>query len=432
MNRNCLSSATSITILSLVFFLLLFSISKPINAKDPPENGYNLNITFLPVDIVDVYFPFGKLYRIPENSKISDFLTKADRYKLSGDFRQAYKYYSYAFQRVKNTPAAPYILFKRAYTVSEERIFIKELKNILSEYPNFPLKTAVSFELSLFLYLNNLYKEANYYVTSIVENNESHFYPYALTLKGYICLNEKNYEEAIHYFFKSIASMREILSCKEYEMQLMNNYLGLAICYYRNSDFKTSEVILKKIYGTSNIAVVREKALFYLYKIFKESNRKELAILCLKNFKNNYPESLYFLEIKNENNNLGKIPGQEISLNNEKLGKKDESMLYGIDSLDELIKINEKTSSQFKQDTEYSIKSGFYVQVGSFKYEKNAETVAEKIREYKYQVNIYKGNSGDEIYYRVRVGPFDTKEDALNVLNKLRKNKFQGYVVRKK
>ena len=96
------------------------------------------------------------------------------------------------------------------------------------------------------------------------------------------------------------------------------------------------------------------------------------------------------------------------------------------------IKNNAQRVTQSKEDTEYSIKSGFYVQVGSFKYEKNAETVAEKIREYKYQVNIYKGNSGDEIYYRVRVGPFDTKEDALNVLNKLRKNNFQGYVVRRK
>jgi len=432
MNRNGLSSATTIAIWALVLFLLLFSISKPINAEDSPENWYNLNITFLPVDIVDVYFPFGKLYWIPENSKISDYLSKADRYKLSGNFRQSYRYYSYAFQRVKNTPAAPYILFKRAYTVSEERIFIKELKNILSKYPDFPLKTAVNFELSLFLYLNNLYKDANYYITPIVENNESPFYPYALTLKGYICLNEKNYEEAVHYFFKSISGMKEMLSGKEYERQLMNNYLGIAICYYRNSDFKTSEVILKKIYGTSSIAVIRERALFYLYKIYKESDRRELAMLCLKNFNNNYPESLYFLKIKNENNNLDNIPEQEISLNDEKLGKRDEMMLYGIDSLDELIKINEKTVSQSKKDTEYSIKSGFYVQVGSFKSEKNAERVAEKIREYKYPVNIFKGNGGDGIYYRVRVGPFEAKEDALNVLNELRKNKFQGYVVRKK
>ena len=343
---------------------------------------------------------------------------------------QAYRYYSYAYQRVRKTPAAPFILFKRVYTVEEEKIFIKELKNILINYPKFPFIDAVRFELSLFLYLNNLLNDAIYYADQIIRDKDSQFLPYALTLKASVYLKKEDCEDAIYYFFESISSLKSIIYDNKYEQQLMNNYIGLAICYFKNVDFKTSEMIFKKIYGTSNIKNVKERALYYLYKLYLESNRFDLAGICFSIFNQAFPKSLYLNIMKEENDKLSNSFKQYNSSDYWSIGIRDESILKGIDNLNSLISLNISHEDLSINDVQNNLSIGFSIQIGSFTSEENAKRAKEKVMKYHYPVYIQKVGNDKKYFFRVRIGPFNTRNEATDILEKLKKYGIDGYVVK--
>ena len=414
-----------ITIFVIISFILP-GIGQP---EDQSKNFVGLNTRFLPINIIDVYFPFGKMYKIPEDEKISGYIKRASNYESSGDLRQAYRYYSYAYQRARNTPISPYILFKRAYTVKDEKVFIRELKNILTNYPLFPFANAVRFELSLFLYLNNSIDESIYYAEQIIQHESSPFLPYALTLRASIYLKKENYESAIQDFFRSVSILKSIINGKEYEYQLMNNYLGLAVSYLGLKNFRVAEIILKKVFGTTSIDKVREKALFYLYEVYRKSDRNDLAMACYDTFNQDFPESIYLLKIKKEYD-LNSSSSQNNSKNYGSIGIRDESILYGIDNVEELINLNYNRSPKEKVKKTDGVK--FSVQIGSFKDESNAKKIMQRVLHCNYPVYIERIKSGKNFYFRVKVGPFDTKDEALTILRELKKCGIEGFVLRAK
>ena len=416
-------------LLSFIFFLLPLLVLAINN--DTEVKGSDCNI--LPMEIIDVYYPFGAKYKIPENDVTSKYLKKAYSFEKSGSLNQAYRYYSYAYQRVRNTPQAPYILFKRAYTITDERTFIKELKNILKEYPNFPLIDAVEFEISSYLYLKNHLDEAMKFIDSIIQRDDSPFFPYALTLKAGIYYKEKAYERSINYFFKSISKLKRIISGSGInEQQLMTNYIGLAKCYLEENNYKESEVILRKVYGTTTINNIKEKALFYLFYLYKYMNEDDLAKVCYFKLNRQFPNSIFFLKIKKEYNY------DNMELTNSRAGEniavQDKSILKGVDSIDKLVMLKVKTKirngDSLQTENNDNVKNGFSVQVGSFKTRKNSEKMLEKISKYGYPVYTENTKIDDTQIFRVRVGPFSTRDKALKVFQELEKYSIKGYVVK--
>ena len=90
----------------------------------------------------------------------------------------------------------------------------------------------------------------------------------------------------------------------------------------------------------------------------------------------------------------------------------------------EITKNNNKPEIQLAKNKKNTIikkqTGSYYVQIASFKNEKNAKILYNSIKKEKFGLSLEKINSSKGLYYRIITGKYQTKKEAENVLNKIR------------
>ncbi len=398
----------------------------------------------IPEDIGSVFFPYGNLYQIPDNNRIDRFIKKAEDFEKRGDYKNAYRYYTIAANRAKNSKTAPYILFKRAFLVNSNQQAVRDLIYIYRKYPDFPLIDAVEYEIACRYYLSGNFKESERYVKTL-KDKDSPLWPYAFILKSSMEFIQKDYEKAISSSMESLEKLYE-LNDRALEYQIMLCLMLVSRSLIEKDELSKGRKLLKKIIGTTKNSSIRSKAIYELLKADLALGNYEEASLCYYTLKDNYRNTVSMAaaeELKRKNSweiaDRQSLKGMKIGIYCPEIltGLSREKLLnggicQGIKTVGVQTEAGDRVDSEKVVGKDKTVKSSggdFVIQLGSFKNKENAERLMQTVHQKGFSAFIEITEAKGGKLYRVRIGPFKTKEEASGVLGKIKNTGLSGIII---
>jgi tetratricopeptide (TPR) repeat protein len=372
----------------------------------------------LPDDIVQSYFPPSAQYTIPEDKRVSQIVDRAKSLEEAGNYRQASRYYEYAYNRAQDSNAAPYIRFKQCYLLENLQDSIKLLKEIVQRYPDFSYIDAVRWELARRYYLNSNYEECISALKAILDNESGGaevFTPYVFGFMGIARQAMKKYDEAIEAHLMAI----ERLAQYEDETKrpfIVRNYLEIARSYLEKNEYDRASDLLRRIIGTGEDPTIKQEAYILLAETYAQKGEAENAHRAYSQLLEHYPASLYSVEAKRSLAGLGV----------------DEKSLGDAPRLDIYDRRILEGSYTYGEETKTDHEAGFFVQVGSFGIESNAENLVAVLKDRGFSAAVEEAVLEQKQTFRVWVGPFATLAEARETLKLLDEQGYEGYVVSEK
>jgi len=427
----------SITLFALMFLFDSFYLGYAQNSTSKTNFGIIVNnksgkvpvSPLIPAEIMDVYFPEGKNYVVPEDSRIARYVKKAKEYESENNHGAAARYYITAYKRIKNSAMAPFLMFKYASLQSNIRISINALKSLIDEYPDFSLINGARFYLAEKLYLTRNYTEAGIYLKDIIEDEKKGgniFTPFALRFLGILSVKDEKWGNAEEYFKNSIILILESRT-PEYRYYLLKDYIDLSLCYTAKGERDKAERILLTVYKMSDFEDVRIEALYRLFEMYKNGGKEDLSSKVAGVLITDYPSSLYA-------NQLKKDYSQDLSDKGtvELLDSIYDSSIFEKSFLEKLEgKIGIENTDKPTSEGMGKVESGFMIQLGSFKNEENANKLAEKLKRMGYNPIIVTAIINGETVIRVRIGYFSSRGEAERELATLNNKGYSGFIIGK-
>jgi len=410
-------------VLIIFCFCLLFSYKAYTNEPDE-VNTFEISSVFLiPKEIIDSYFPASENYLIPENKKVSAIIKHAQTYEKKANFKQASKNYLLAYKRIKNSIQAPYIRFKQCTLANSISESINGLKEIITDYPSFPLLNAVRFELSKLYYLNKDYESSLSYLMEIEEEEDNTikiFTPYTCILSGLICFEKGDYDNSINYYKKSLKEL-SLVGFNDRNQFIAKSYLGISEAFIGLKRYKEAEELLKRIYGSFSSILVQEDALYLLGNCYLDASKLDYSYSAFIKIIEGYLHSPYTIMAKKK---IEHLLQQKKDLNNVDIsGVFDRRIL----ECSYLIDMTKEEESIVKNSF-----ISFSIQVGSFIKEANAVKLVEELNGKGFSSYSLKVELEDKEVYRVRVGYFSSRIEAEKAKQNLEKYKYKGFIVKEK
>lgn len=406
---------TAFRILKPVFLLscstvLIFMLSAvPMRAD---EGGYFL----IPEEIADSYFPVSDGYMIPEDENTSQIVQRAKSYEELKNYRQAARYYGFAYNRAPDSKAAPFIRFKQSFLTERSSAVIELLLGILERHPDFPYADAVRFELARRYFLKQEYDRSEEPLRQILENEERGigiFTPYVHAFIGILYQAEGRYEDA-ESSHKDAIELLASMNDGGKAPYIVKNYLEISRCLLARNEHERAEDLLKRIIGTAENPLVKQEAYVLLAESGSRSGNIGLSMSAYKELSDKFPDSIYRGKGKKRMAELGQpAPGQAPE---GELGYYDPSVtrgtyLYG--------KVEETVMAQGK----------FSIQIGSFSIEANAQNLVGILVGGGYGAFIVETALEQKRLFRVRVGRYGTVEEAREAKSKLESLGYSGFIV---
>jgi tetratricopeptide (TPR) repeat protein len=389
-------------------------------------------IFFLPERIIDSYFPWGKMYLIPDDPDFAASIKRAEEFERKNDFRQASRYYFLAYRKAENTPKAPYILFKQSTILEDTDQSIKGLTEILEVYPGFPLIDAVRFELAKNYFIQKKYANASRLLEDI-ENNEKDTYPiftpYVYTFLGAISYKVKDYEKAASYYVQA----NEMLASGDPaadRISILNNYFELSRALTQSNDLENAETLLIRLLGSVQSDILKQEALLQLGFLYKKKGDIDGAYAAFNSIVQGYPGTLFALKAE-------KSIEEELGVRNKDAGLAPMDGIFDMAVLGGTYTVGEKEETQDEEEEEVpeggqSVLEGFAVQLGSFSDEKNADKLVSVLIEKGFEAYSKSASIEGEVVIRVRVGTVSSREDAEELNKALNNIGYQGFIVEEK
>jgi len=370
----------------------------------------------LPAEIIDSYFPQSSMYFIPDDPSYSTIIQRAALYEKRHDFRQASKFYLMAYNKAKGTEKAPYLLFKQSVLLENAQATISGLRDIIELYPSFLLIDAVRYELAIRLYMNEDYDRATEFLQEILEHEESGvmiFSPYVWTFLGIVSSAQGDFDQSIEYIRSSLEVITRVGVFQKEQLSI-RNYLELAKAMIELEEFEHLHDLLTRILGTAFLEVHQQEALLLLAKFYELSGMEAHAFWTYSQLSQQFPSSIFSLKAEESADRLseageGTAPDQEI-------GVFDGSLLTGHYKIGQ-----EEILKPYAEE--------YFIQLGSFSDEKNAENLARKLIEQGYIVFYVEALVDGKKVFRVRVGAGHTSLEAERLLQELSGLGYQGFIV---
>ncbi|MFW6137968.1 MAG: SPOR domain-containing protein [Spirochaetota bacterium] len=392
------------------------------SADRPSRTECSSSYFLLPREIVESYFPAGDNYVIPDTPRVSSLLNRAENYTESGNYPQASRCYYLAYRRSRGTAAAPYIRFKQSYVVPDMDSSVQCLKEIIKEYPSFPLINAVKFELARRLFIAEEYGAAKQYLEQIIEtekDSQQVFTAYVYTFLGIISLHRKNYSEAVDSYIRALKELTSEQASMGAECSILKNYLELSRALIVLEKVTEAKEILKRLVGSADVPVIAQEALFLLARLYYQTEEKPRAKYCFSLLTRNYPQSIFYPDAEKFLQKLGEEKSVEVGLIN------DPSVLRG-----SYLPGDYQVELQ-PEGGPYAPAGGAYqVQVGSFTKKENAQQLVQKLLEKGFEAFLTSAVVNSTEVYRVRAGGFATEQEAQKASSRLNSMGYPGYVIK--
>ncbi len=410
-------------------FVLIFLLSVS-GFSDEHENRTGV-VFFLPERVIDSYFPWGKMYLIPDDPIFASNIKRAEEFERKNDFRQASRYYFLAYKKVQNTPKAPYILFKQSTMLEDTNQSIKGLTEILEVYPNFPLIDAVRFELAKIYFILKKNGNASRLLEEIEKNEKDAypiFTPYVYTFLGAISYKVKDFEKAARYYVLS----NEMLASGDPaadRVSIVNNYFELSRVLAQSNDRENAEDLLKRLLGSAQSDILKQEALLQLGFLYKTKGDIEGAYAAFNSIVQGYPGTLFAVKAGKGIEELGVRNEDAVPAPIE--GIFDRAVLDGTYTVGEKEETRDEEAKEVREGSQ-STRKGFAVQLGSFSNEKNADKLVSVLILKGFEAYSKSASTEGALVIRVRVGTVSSREYA-EELNKALKNiGYQGFIVEEK
>jgi len=420
-------------ILYLLLFTALFFLVSPGYTDDvDEEDRTDSSLVFLlPKEIIDSYFPQSGMYFIPEDRSYSSLIQRAQNYEKRNNFRRASKCYFLAYKKVQNTKKAPYIRFKQSTLLDKLDASIAGLKEILEKYPSFPFIDAVRFELAIRLYMKNDYESAVIFLKEIENHEKSEsliFTPYVYTFLGIISSALNNFTQAVEYYYSSL-DILTVHGTPRKELLVMRNYLEISRAMIELKEYDHIADLLRRIMGSSSSELFKQEALLLLAQYYKDTGDETMAYSAYLKLIQGFPESIFILKAEDNLEELS-VADTEAELL-QISGIFDESLLSGTYKIgDEAESVT--VSREMQEDSPERYTVGYFIQLGSFSEEKNAENLILILREQGFPAFSMKASVDNKTMFRVRVGSLATLQEAEEIMQSLISFGYQGYIVREK
>lgn len=397
---------------AFVFLLLFFPLAAAwLVAHD---SGYFL----LPDEIFSSYFPASEAYMIPEEEIVSGILQRAQSYEEKKNYRQAVRYYGYAYTRARDSKAAPFIRFKQASLTERSSESIDMLLEILDRYPDFPHADAARFDLARLHYMRGEYTESLESLRKIIESEASGppvFTPYVYTFTGILHQKEGRYEEAQRVHNEAIGLLASVDDDKK-SSSIVANYLEISRCLLAQYEWDRAEDLLRRIIGTAKKPLVRQEAYILLAESYSGSDKRTRAHMTYQELIDKFPGSVFVPKAKKHLLELGQGDGKDPAGPVQELGYHDPAILDGRYSYGT---VTEAAPSQGR----------FSIQIGSFSISENAQNLIAILEDRGYGAFILETDLEEKRLFRVRVGGYDTIEDAQEAKQKLESLGYSGFIV---
>ena len=440
-------------------------------ASDQGEEG----LFGLPRQIVESYFPQSEQYLIPDDLSYAPLLDRARTAENRGDFSQASRYYLMAAGRVKGSPKAPYLLFKHAVLEGSLAASISALREIVDRYPEFPLIDAVRYEFAKRLFINGEFSASADSLEEIVEHERVGvpvFTPYATAFAAVISEREGDYEQAIAESTKSLEYLARWGAYDGDELAI-RNHLSIARALIGMQELSRGEDLLRRILGTAQSELQKQEALLLLGDALAASGRRPEAFRAYTQLNESSPDSVFAFEARRKAEALGtgeeiagrptiagiydpslldvgkKLPGSSIpgtggkaqsagadSTSSGEQGIRGEETSGSVTAGQEtgLGTSGDKVGGQLAGSTGVDSPEDalYFLQLGSFSDERNAENLAGSLRRDGYpaftMATVVEGNR----VIRVRLGGYSTREEASHLLEELKTQGYTGFIVSEK
>jgi tetratricopeptide (TPR) repeat protein len=390
--------------------VLFFMLSAVMMRAD--EGGYFL----IPEEITNSYFPVSDGYMIPEDENTSQIVQRAKSYEELKNYRQAARYYGFAYNRAPDSKAAPFIRFKQSFLTERSAEVIELLLGILERHPDFPYADAVRFELARRYFLQQEYDRSEQLLRQILENEEQGigiFTPYVHAFIGILRQTEGRYEDA-ESFHEDAIELLASMNDGGKAPYIVRNYLEISRCLLSRNEYERAEDLLKRIIGTAQNPLVRQEAYVLLAESGSKSGNVGISMSAYRELSDKFPDSIYRGKAKKRMAELGQpAPGQAPE---GKLGYYDPSV----------------TSGTYLYGKEYEkppIEGKFSIQIGSFSIEANAQKLVGILEEGGYGAFIVETALEQKQLFRVRVGGYVSVEEAQAAKSKLESMGYSGFIV---
>ncbi|KPJ87256.1 MAG: hypothetical protein AMS17_09080 [Spirochaetes bacterium DG_61] len=373
----------------------------------------------LPPQIIDSYFPQSNLYLIPDDPVYSQLLKRARTFEEINDVRKAEHSYLMAYNRVKNTSKASYLLFKQAVLSETLQTSIVRLEELVTGYPEFPLIDAARYELSKRLFLSGDYDKAARPLLDILEHERRGvliFTPFVHTFLAVIADRKGDYATVKEESNRSLECIVHHVTYGKEQLAL-RNYLLIAKAMLADGEYEKVKELLMRVYGTAPSDLQKQEALLLLGDTFSAAGDSSSAYGVYKKYLSTYPSSLLSLEAKEKAADTGL--GTEISDPPEITGIYDESLLRGDYSIGTAVKVTPPGEH-------------YFVQLGSFSDLRNADGLVRILQDKGYRAFSQKAVVEGQTVYRVRIGGYSTREEAALLIEELERRGHRGLVVRER
>jgi tetratricopeptide (TPR) repeat protein len=386
---------------------------------DGVELGGSSGFFVLPPQIIDSYFPDSDLYLIPDDPAYSQLLKRARTFEEMNEVQRAEHTYLLAYNRVKNTDKAPYLLFKQAALSETNQMSIVRLEEIIEGYPEFPLIDAVRYELCKRFFLSGDYEKAVPPLLDIVEHEEGGvlvFTPFAHTFLAVIADRKGDYAAVKLESNRSLECVaRHGIYGKE--QLALRNYLLIAKAMLADGEYDQITDLLKRVFGTAQSDLQKQEALLLLGDAFSATGERTPASEAYQQLLRTYPSSLLSLEAKEKAAEIGL--DSRISSLSEITGIHDESLLRGEYRIGSDVKIPPPAER-------------YFVQLGSFSDSRNADGLVRVLQDEGYSAFSQKAVVDGRTLYRVRIGGYSTREEAALLIEELVRRGHRGLIVRER
>jgi tetratricopeptide (TPR) repeat protein len=413
-------------------FLALLSFFLQLNRADERQHG---TLSLLPQYITESYFPYGDLYLIPEDSKISGLTQRAALQEQRGNSRQASRFYYSAYRRIKDSEKAPYLLFKYCALSENLDSSVQCLEDLLQDHPSFPLIDAVRFELSKKYYVTGEYDSALPHLQDIIENEKIGgllLTPYVFTFLGNIYGAMGRNDEAMEYYESSLDFFSSGKAEPE-EPFIMANYLGISRSMVQVKNYEGVDDLLKRIVGSASITLFQQEALLQLARFYSVSGNLALAQAVYEKIILDYPDTLAALESKQRIGDLNIQGGAP--MDEQIAGIYDESLLSGryIPGVPvEVFPPEMETVIDIEDVVESESVDRYTVQLGSFAEKKNAEAFTVLLKNKGFSAFFVEATVEDKTFYRVRIGLYEKRKGAEELMKSLEDQGYTGFIVKEK
>ena len=369
----------------------------------------------LPEEIARSYFPVSEEYMIPHDESIKAIMERAKIYEEQKNYRQAARYYGFAYTRSADSKAAPYIRFKQSFLLERSSDSISMLHGILESHQDFPYADAVRFELARRYYLKGEYDKAKGSLDGILENEDGEvkiFSPYVLTFFGILNQAEGRYQEAESFHTDAIEILASTDDGKK-TPYIVVNYLEVSRCLLARNELDRAEDLLRRIIGTAESPLVKQEAYMLLAESYSRSDGGAAAAV-YKELLDEFPGSMYRKKAEKSIAGLGRE--DEGLIPTQILGYYDPAVLQG----------RYEYGAQPKTS---SIEGKYFIQIGSFSVEENAENLVGILKQKGYGALIVETDMEEKRLFRVRVGGYGTVDEAQKAKQNLESLGYGGFIV---